>query len=227
MLDMPHETSSAACILAVSMQYMSLLIMLAMVLVPPAEGVSQCPDPGLFLWPLITFRWWAAHTPCWVLPCRAGDCEEGEHFNLHFWIHERSNGRSCDGAAAAAASTTTKYFIWSRAARQLSTICKTVIKCKTTIKCFQWRRFEEGFSKYSFLLRPELHFVTIKWKYNPRTSSTKQHQHSSWPRQSSWSLITLSPGFRAWSWSSIWMEGGSQYCFISSHAAPSCRRRGT
>ena len=49
MLDMPHGTSSAACILAVSMQYMSLLIMLAMVLVPPAEGVSPYPDPGLFL----------------------------------------------------------------------------------------------------------------------------------------------------------------------------------
>ena len=90
-----------------------------------------------------------------VLPCHAGDSEEGEHFNLHFWIHEAMDG-------AVTASTTTKYFIWSRAARQLSTICKTVIKCKTTIKCCQWRRFEEGFSKIFLPLRTGAAFCDNK-----------------------------------------------------------------
>lgn len=81
MLDMLHETSSAACIPAVSMQYMSLLIMLAGV-GAASSGSVAVPGPGTLL---VTINYLpmmsSAHA---VLPCHAGDCEEGEHFNLHF-----------------------------------------------------------------------------------------------------------------------------------------------
>ena len=81
MLDMLHETSSAACIPAVSMQYMSLLIMLAGV-GAASSGSVAVPGPRTLL---VTINYLpmmsSAHA---VLPCHAGDCGEGEHFNLHF-----------------------------------------------------------------------------------------------------------------------------------------------